>query len=120
MGLDANLEQVFLRALTETQPILCLLHIPEDPQMHEWLQATWEGMISWAFHAAQRFMSLAPRDHWSPQVFIGQLAVLQTYFETSVLQAESPRLQDTPHCLNLISLKKSADFPVDFPRLRAA
>ena len=120
LGLDANLEQTFLRALTEAPPIRCLLHVPDDTHMHGWLQATWEGIISWAFHAAQRFMSLTPRDRWSPQVFIGPPTVLQAYFEASVLQAESPRLRDGPHSLNLISLKKSSDSPVDFSRLRAA
>jgi hypothetical protein len=56
----------------------------------------WEGIISWAFHAAQRFSSYTADDRLSPQVFIGPPAVLQTYLEASVLHAESPRLQDGP------------------------
>jgi hypothetical protein len=120
LGLDANLELAFLRALTAPDPILCLLHIPDDTNMQGWLQATWEGLISWAFHAAQRFNSFSAGDRLSPRVFIGLPAVLQTYIEASVLHAESPRLQDGPLSLNLISLRKRSDSPVDFQRLRAA
>jgi hypothetical protein len=46
LGLDANLDLTFLRALTAADPILCLLHIPDDTDVHGWLQATWEGLIS--------------------------------------------------------------------------
>jgi hypothetical protein len=120
LGLEANFELTFLRALTAPDPILCLLHIPDDTDIPGWLQATWEGLISWAFHAAQRFRSFATGDRLSPQVFIGPPAMLQTYFEASVLHAESPRLQDGPHSLNLISPKKRSDSLVDFSRLRAA
>jgi hypothetical protein len=107
---------IFLRALTAPDPILCLLHMPDDTNMHGWLQATWEGLGSWAFHATQRFSSFAAGDRLSPQVFIGPPAMLQTYLEASVLHAESPRLQDGPYSLNLISLKKRSDSPADFPR----
>jgi hypothetical protein len=120
LGLDANFELTFLRALTAPDPILCLLHIPDDTDIHGWLQATWEGLISWAFHAAQRFRSFATGDRWSPQVFISPPAMLQTYFEASVLNAGSPRLQDGPYSLNLMLLKKRSDSLVDFSRLRAA
>jgi hypothetical protein len=96
LGLDPNLELAFLRALTAPDPILCLLHIPDDTYMQGWLQAAWEGLISWAFHSAQRFNSLTAGDRLSPRVFIGSPVVLQTYFEASVLHAESPRHQDGP------------------------
>jgi SpoVK/Ycf46/Vps4 family AAA+-type ATPase len=119
LGLDPNRELVFLRALAAPDPILCLLHIPDDSDMHGWLQATWEGLMSWAFHAAQRFRRLANTD-FTPEVLIGRPAMLQTYVETSALSVEAPRLRDKPHALNLISLKKESDSPVDVLHLRAA
>ena len=120
LGLDPNRELVFLRALTAPDPILCLLSVPDDSDMHSWLQATWEGLLSWAFLCAQRFRRLANTVFSTPEVLIGPPALLQTYLETSVLSVEAPRLLDKPHSLNLISLKKESDSPVDRLRLQAA
>ena len=46
LGLDSNLEILFLRSLTAQQPILCMLHMPDNSEIQTWLQATWEGMTS--------------------------------------------------------------------------
>jgi hypothetical protein len=78
------------------------------------------GLINWTFYAAQRFSSFTAGDRLSPQVFIGPPAVLQTYLEAPVLHTESPRLLDRPLSLNMISLRKRSDSPVDLQRLRAA
>jgi hypothetical protein len=68
LGLDRNRELAFLRALTATDPILCLLYVPDATEMHGWLQPTWEGLISWAFHTAQRFRRRANADSLLPEV----------------------------------------------------
>jgi hypothetical protein len=120
LGLDRNLELSFLRSLTAREPILCVLHVLDDSDTHDWLQFTWEGLISWTFHSAQRFCGHAPTDASTPQVLIGAAALLQTYLEASILSLETPRLLDKPHSLNLITLKKDVDSPVNVLRLRAA
>src|SRR5262249_12395459 len=120
LGLDPNRELVFLRALTAPDPILCLLSVPDDSDMHSWLQATWAGLLSWAFLCAQRFRRLVNTDFSYPKVIFGLPALLKTYFETSIVSVEAPRLLDKPHSLNLISLKKESDSPVDLLRLQAA
>lgn len=118
-GLDANLEVAFLRALTARDPILCLLHMPDDADMQVWFQGTWEGMTSWAYHAAQRFGSARNSESSSPAVCFGPAAMLHAQLKTSVLSAETPRLRNEPHSLNLVTLKKESEIPVDMLRLRA-
>ena len=49
-------ELEFLRALSESEPILCLLHLPTEAQTQVWIQGTWEGITGWAFRGAQRFI----------------------------------------------------------------
>jgi hypothetical protein len=49
---------------------LCLLYVPDATEMHGWLQATWEGLITWAFHTAQRFRRRANADSLPPEVRI--------------------------------------------------
>jgi hypothetical protein len=39
--------------------------------------------------------------------------------KASVLDGEAPRLRNEPHSLNLITLKKESEIPVDMQRLRA-
>jgi hypothetical protein len=119
LGLDPNRELAFLRALTAADPILCLLYIPDATEMRGWLQATWEGIISWAFHIAQRFRRRANTESSSPEVRIAPPILLQTYLETPVLSLDAPRLLDRPYALNLISLKQESDAPVDLLRIRA-
>ena len=118
-GLDSNLEMSFLRALTASAPILCLLHMPDDAEMHAWLQGTWEGMTSWAYHAAQRFQWIGNGEPTSMSVCFGPAAMLHSHLKASVLSSETPRLRDAPHSLNLITLPKESDIPVDIQRLKA-
>ncbi|MEO2036763.1 MAG: ATP-binding protein [Planctomycetaceae bacterium] len=119
LGLDSNLEVSFLRALTAAPPILCLLHMPDDSDMHVWLQGTWEGMTSWAYHAAQHFQRHGGGESSSPSVCFGPAAMLHSHLKTSALSNETPRLRDELHSLNLITLQKESDIPVDMLRLRA-
>jgi hypothetical protein len=56
LGLDRRRELDFLRAFTLPEPILCLLHVPMDADVEVWIQATWEGIVAWAFRTAQRFV----------------------------------------------------------------
>ncbi len=119
LGLDANVELMFLRALTASPPILCLLHMPEHSDMHIWLQETWEGITSWAYYAAQQFQWNQTAESSSPNVCFGPVAMLHSRLKASVLSNETPRLHDEPHSLNLITLQKESDIPVDMLRLRA-
>ena len=119
LGLDSNLEVSFLRALTASDPVLCMLHMPEDSDMHCWLQETWEGMTSWAFRAAQRFQWISSGESTSPSVCFGPAAMLHSHLKASALSSETPRLRDAPHSLNLITLQKESDIPVNIQRLRA-
>lgn len=121
LGLEATDELSFLRSLMMPDPVLCLLHMPDDRGIHAWLRPTWEGIISWAFRGAQRFMC---KPHMSDdpafrEVVVGSGAMLQTYFGMCRLSDEMPQLQDKPHSLNLISLRSEAEVPVEFERLRA-
>lgn len=116
LGLEEQRELAFLRALTEAEPILCLLDASEGDG---WLQPVWEGVISWAFRGAQRFCHRALYDTPRCHVSIGSPAMLQTYLRTSVLAQDGPRLEDQPHSLNLVTLSKDSEKPVDFLRLRA-
>ncbi|MCI0393149.1 MAG: ATP-binding protein, partial [Acidobacteria bacterium] len=119
LGLDPNRELLFLRALIESAPILCILLAPDDAVMQGWIQATWEGLTAWAFQAAQRFRPHAYNGSSAPAVRIGSSAILQAYLEASVLNSEAPTLLDQPHSLNLITLKSESELPVDFQRLQA-
>lgn len=119
LGLDSNLEVGFLRAMTARDPILCLLHMPTDSDMHVWLQGTWEGMTSWAYHAAQRFTWARNSESSSPAVCFGPAAMLHSQLKASVLNAETPCLRTGPHSLNLVTLKNESEIPVDMLRLRA-
>jgi hypothetical protein len=120
LGLDPNREVAFLRSLSGSDPLLCLLHVPDEANMQDWLQATWEGLMSWAYRSAKRFARSRDADSANPDLLIGPATLLHTYLKTSVLKGETPGLLDRTHCINLISLKKDAEFPVDFPRLQAA
>jgi MoxR-like ATPase len=119
MGLPADREVAFLRALTGREPILALLYLPEDVAAHGWLQATWEGVMTWAFHGAQRF-GRAVSDHVAPQVVRGPAGLLHSYLKPTAISSDVPQLLDAPHNLNLIALRQDAESPVDFPRLKAA
>ena len=55
LGLERNRELDFLRALTASDPILCLLYMTDHASSPSWIHATWEGLLGWAFHAAQKF-----------------------------------------------------------------
>lgn len=119
LGLDPNREMAFLRSLGSHEPLLCILHVPNDPVAQTWLQPTWEGLVGRAFRGAQCFSKL-PHVGGDPEVLIGAPAMLPAYLKMSALAAESPRLLDGSHSLNLVSLKSDAEFPVDFDRLQAA
>jgi hypothetical protein len=116
LGLEEQRELTFLRALTEEEPILCLLDASEGDG---WLQPVWEGIISWAFRGAQRFCHRILNDSPRSRVSIGSPAMLQTYLRASVLAQDGPRLEDQPHSLNLVTLSKDSEKPVDFLRLRS-
>ena len=117
-GLDPNLEITFLKSLTASSPILCLLHMPDDSELHSWLPATWEGMVSWAYRAAQNF-DLRLVENSAGEVFFGPAAMLHAYLNSSVLGAETPQLKTDSRSLNLISLKNESEIPVDMHRIRA-
>jgi DNA polymerase III delta prime subunit len=119
LGLDRRRELEFLRALSESDPILCILHVPTESQAQGWLQSTWEGLTAWAYRSAQRFCL---SDTYSPaeiRIRVGPAALLHTSLKPSALDNDAPRLADLAHNLNLITIRNELELPTDFARLNA-
>jgi hypothetical protein len=112
-------ELEFLRALTLNDPILCVLLEPEGSQATNWLQATWEGLVGWAYRSGQRFVWRGDLRFDPCRIQVGTAGLIHTYLRPTVLKEESPRLFDTPGSLNLITIKREADLPNDFDRFTA-
>ena len=119
LGLDQRRELEFLRALSESDPILCLLHVPTEAHVQAWIQGTWEGITGWAFRAAQRFIWSRENSAPDTQVRVGTAALLHTYLKPSVLNDDAPRLTDSPETIYLITIKRELELPTDFARLNA-
>lgn len=119
LGLDSNLELTFLRALTGKEPLLCLLHVPDDTQMRAWLQPTWEGLMTWAYCCAQEFERSSAGESREVQVRLGTPPLLHSYLAPTALDDYARALCESPHSMNLVALKRESDLPVDFERLRA-
>ncbi|HQZ67531.1 MAG TPA: ATP-binding protein [Planctomycetaceae bacterium] len=119
LGLAANQEITFLRALCGDEALLCLLHLPGDREMEKWLQATWEGTVSWAFHSAQRFHFSLFGDNAERTVCRGTSELLHSFLKVSVLGSETPQLSTQNHSLNLVTLQKESDVPVGFENVKA-
>ena len=96
LGLDRGRELVFLRALTESDPVLCLLHVPTETQVQMWIQGTWEGIIGLAFRAAQRFNWGVEKSDPEIQVRIGASALLHAYLSPSALREDAPGFRTSP------------------------
>lgn len=105
----------FLRALPEPEPILCLLYVPESKV--DWLQATWEGMLSWAYLSAQRFIRPFENNSGQSQVVRVSPIVLDRYAKSSGPSDGSP-ICDGPRHANLVALESGAD-ERGFTRLKA-
>jgi hypothetical protein len=119
LGLDRSRELEFLRALCESSPVLCLLHLPSDAESQSWIQGTWEGLIAWAYRAAQRFHWRHENETREKQTRVGPSALLHTYLKTSALDGDAVKLEDRAHSLNLITIKREMELPTDFARLKA-
>ena len=85
--------------------------------MANWLQATWEGLLAWAYRAAQRFERRL-EDEGECDVFVAPPLLLKNFFDISVLKDDALRLQTKPRRLNLVVCKKESDTPTAFERLR--
>lgn len=118
LGLKAEREIEFLRALTAREPLLCLLYAPDGGSM-DWLQTTWEGLMSWAFRCAQRFLRFGSDHSFTAEVFVATQAMLHAYFETSALGSDTARLRDGAHSLNLVTLRGEHSSAARFQRLLA-
>ncbi len=105
--------------MTERDPILCLLHLPDDAQVQTWVQGTWEGIIGKAFRSAQRFNWSAESSDPGIQVRIGSAALLHSYLKASALDEHAHRLEDGHRSLNLVTIKRDSELPIDFSRFRA-
>lgn len=114
LGLAAEDELMFLRALTDREPVLCLLELPDSAGNHLWLQPTWEGLVGWAYIAAQRFVR---HDEVSDQPIVrGSDLLLQQHLKPGSLPGDV-RLLDSGRHLNLVTLSRGAR--PDLHRLRA-
>ena len=66
--------------------MLCLLHVPTEAQTHAWIQGAWEGIMGWAYRAAQQFQWWQENSTQDTQVRVGPAAdLLQTYLKPSAL-----------------------------------
>ena len=119
LGLDRRRELEFLRALSESDPILCLLFVPAEAQTHAWIQGAWEGLCGWSYRSAQRFCRSDGNNTPEIRVRVGPAALLHTYLKPSALDSDAPQLADMPHDLNLITVKREQELPTDFTRLSA-
>jgi hypothetical protein len=119
LGLDRSRELEFLRALCESSPVLCLLHLPSEAENQAWIQGTWEGLIAWAYRAAQRFHWRHENETRQKQTRVGPSALLHTYLKPSALDGDAVKLEACAHSLNLITIKREMELPTDFARLKA-
>ncbi|MCY1079687.1 hypothetical protein [Archangium lansingense] len=103
MGLHDGRELVFLRALTGREPLLCLLRLPAGASPQGWLQQTWEGLTSWSFRSAQRFIRAPSGEGSAPEVRIGPEAMLHGFLKPSAIGSEGSSLALQSHSLNLIA-----------------
>lgn len=119
LGLPAHREVALLRALTEREPLLCVLHLSESTAEGRWLQPTWEALLAWAFRSAQRF-SWSSSDDSAPAVKMGSSGLLQGHLSPSALDEGGARLRTEPRSLNLVTVRRDAELPVDFVQLKAS
>jgi len=87
--------------------------------MEKWLQVTWEGIVSWAFHSAQRFHFSLSGDNTQPTICRGTSELLHSFLKVSILSSETPQLSTQNHSLNLVTLQKESDVPVGFENVKA-
>ncbi|MCP3061692.1 AAA family ATPase [Myxococcus sp. K38C18041901] len=118
LGLAPHREIALLRAMTERDPLLCILHLSDAAADTGWLRPTWEALMSWAFRAAQRFVWRSSTDE-NATVRIGSSALLQTYLSPTSIDDSSSQLQTTPRSINLITVRRDSELPNDFERLKA-
>jgi ATPase family associated with various cellular activities (AAA) len=109
----------FLRALSGSDPILCLLYVPTEIHVQAWIQSTWEGLTAWAYRSAQRFCRWDEHSRAESRIRVGPAGLLHTYLKPSVLNSDAPRLADEQHDLNLITIRHDRELPTDFARLNA-
>ncbi|MBL0695653.1 ATP-binding protein [Comamonas sp. JC664] len=119
LGLAAHRELALLRALTEREPLLCVLHLSDAAADGGWLQATWEALMTWAYRLAQRFVWRITTEV-DATVRLGTSALLQTHLAPSSLDEPTGRMETKPRSLNLITVRRDAELPVDFERLKAS
>ncbi len=119
LGLERGRELEFLRAITASEPLLCLLYLPDLAEHFTWIQAAWEGMLGWAFHAAQKFVYRQGSDANRPEVLLGPETLLGAYLRPSVLDPAGHRLLDLPHSLNLVAIKRASESPAHLRHLHA-
>lgn len=119
LGLERSRELEFLRALAGDEPILCLLYMPDQAGSHAWIRAAWEGLVGWAFHAAQRFVWRPVFRDARPDVRVGSETLLGAYVKPSALDEDSFRLLDSPHLLNLVTIKRASEPPPHLHHLTA-
>lgn len=116
LGLGEADELRFLRALTRSEPLLCLIDLPAQAGRYSWLQATWEGLLTWAYASAQRFVWKGD-DSAAGTVVVVPDMTLQQYLKPGQLPTELS-LQDSPRHMNLVTLGKGAE-DRDFTRIKA-
>ncbi|AKQ64560.1 Cell division protein FtsH [Myxococcus hansupus] len=119
VGLASHREVALLRALTEREPLLCVLHLSDAAADGGWLQATWEALMTWAYRSAQRFVRRSSTE-FDATVLLGTSALLQTHLAPSSLDTHTGQMQTEPRSLNLITVRRDAELPVDFERLKAS
>lgn len=96
----------FLRALVDSEPIACVLMA--SAELPAWLVPTWEGLISWAYHAAQRF-DVGALDDNGCKVVVPLASAISHYVKPSAVGSEQLGLQDGARRLNLLVLEPTTD-----------
>lgn len=116
-GLDPRREISLLRALGSRDPLLCLLHLPAGDAQD--LRQGWEALLGWAHRCAQRFLRSEYGEH-RPSFHVANGSALSSYFASSAISGDFPRLRDEARALNVAAVEAEQSLPSDIDRLRAA
>lgn len=117
IGLSDEQVLPFYRALTEPPPLLCLLRPSEEMRGLRNFTTLWQGLLSWSYTEAQRFL----RNEWGEHASVRRLsaAAAQAFVQSSQSQLldDSDSLSVAHRTLYLVELEGSYD-DAELERLR--
>ena len=119
LGLDRRRELESSHALSESDPILCLLHVPTGESGPRLAPKHLGRPDSLGRPIGATILSVGYLLASREPIRVGPAALSHTYLKPSALDSDAPRLADWSHDLNLITIKNELRLPTDFTRLNA-